>query len=76
MKIVDNPLDDIAMLSALMSPAFGFTPDELAAIKAGVRDKSLYAALTERAKTDSHAAEFVDLLLELRKKAPFWAPKR
>ena len=33
MRIVDNPLQDIPLLSAMISPVFGFTPDELADLK-------------------------------------------
>lgn len=48
LKVVDNPVQDIPILSLMMSSIFGFTPDDLAEIKS-VRDenklKSLYASL-------------------------------
>lgn len=33
MRVVDNPLQDIPLLSAMISPVFGFTPDELAQMR-------------------------------------------
>lgn len=33
MRIVDNPLQDIPLAAAMISPVFGFTPDELAAMR-------------------------------------------
>ncbi len=46
MKIVDNPLQDIPMLSVLMSPVFGFTADELVMIKMNMPNSSyLYGKL-------------------------------
>ncbi|MCQ2470927.1 MAG: helicase-exonuclease AddAB subunit AddA [Clostridia bacterium] len=33
MRVVDNPLQDVPLLSAMISPVFGFTPDELASLR-------------------------------------------
>lgn len=35
LQIIDNPLQDVPLLSVLQSPLFGFTPDELAVLKRG-----------------------------------------
>lgn len=48
LKIIDNPVQDIPMLSVMMSPVFGFTPDDLAVIKSASyeqKGKSLYAMI-------------------------------
>ncbi len=33
MRIIDNPLQDIPLISAMISPVFGFTPDEIAELR-------------------------------------------
>ncbi len=47
LRVVDNPMQDIPLLAVMMSPIYGFTADELAAIK--IADKktksSLYTAV-------------------------------
>ncbi|MDR2654467.1 MAG: helicase-exonuclease AddAB subunit AddA [Oscillospiraceae bacterium] len=35
LKAIDNPLSDIEVCAAMMSPMFGFTPDEMAALRLG-----------------------------------------
>ncbi len=45
LRVVDNPDQDIPLLSALVSPVAGFLPDELAEIRLYDRKSSLYAAL-------------------------------
>ena len=34
LQIIDNPRQDVPLISVLRSPLFGFTPDRLAAIRA------------------------------------------
>lgn len=65
-KVIDNPLEDIALLSVLMSPAFAFTPDDLADIRATAPKADLYVALGNYAKTNEHAKEFIDTISRLR----------
>lgn len=47
MRILDNPLQDIPLLTVLLSPVFGFTPDELAKLRIGERRAPLYACLVK-----------------------------
>lgn len=47
LKIVDNPLQDIPMLSVLLCPVFGFTPDELSIIKIKCKRKNIYGNLLD-----------------------------
>ncbi len=66
LRVIDNPARDIPLLSVLCSPMFGFTPDELARLRAGNRRTTLYAALCQYAQTDQKAADFLSVLKNLR----------
>lgn len=43
-KAVDEPMNDIAMLSIMLSPIFGFTEDDVAFLKTKHRGKRLFSA--------------------------------
>ena len=45
LQIIDNPRQDVPLISVLRSPLFGFSPDRLAAIRALQRDGDYYDAL-------------------------------
>ena len=45
LQIIDNPLQDIPLLSVLRSPVFSFTTTELAAVRIADRRASIYDAL-------------------------------
>lgn len=67
LKVISNPRQDIALASVLLSPVGGFTADELAYIRAGNRDVSLYDSVCT---CDLEmCVQFVELLTVLRKKA-------
>nr|WP_317411895.1 helicase-exonuclease AddAB subunit AddA [uncultured Solibaculum sp.] len=66
LRVVDNPLQDIPLLAALMSPIFGFTPDDLADIRLTDQKTSLYSALVQRADTDDKCRRFLDTVSYLR----------
>ncbi len=61
----DNPRQDVPLIAALRGLPFGFTPDELAAIRAAGRG-DFWDALCIRAKDDAKCGRFVALLNELR----------
>ncbi len=44
-KAVDNPSDDVSVLSLMYSPVYGFTPDELAEIRSSHTLETLYNAV-------------------------------
>ncbi len=70
LRIINNPQSDIALLTAMMSPVFGFTPDELALIKANKRKSSLYSSLLISAENGNEKAQkFISVLSSFRKKA-------
>lgn len=50
LKIVDNPLQDIPLLSVMMSNVVGFTADDLAVIKSKTKKKPLYTSVSLAAK--------------------------
>ena len=62
MQIVDNPHQDIPLLTVLLSPVFGFAADDIAAVRAGNRKEDLYSAL----KQDLRGTKFCETLEILR----------
>ena len=66
LRVIDNPALDIPLLSVLCSPIYGFTPDELAQIRAKNRYTSLYSAIRAYAKSSRKTADFLNQLKTLR----------
>lgn len=66
LKAVDNPLDDLSMLTALYSPMYGFTPDELAEIKLEDGGSHLYPCLKKYSLHNQKAEKFVNALSEFK----------
>lgn len=67
LQTVNNPRQDIPLVSVLLSPAFGFSADELARIRGANRTGSVYQAME---KDDSEKAKkFLCVLQELRREA-------
>ncbi len=69
-SIVDNPRQDVPLISVLRSPLFGFTPDELAEIRMADRDSDFYTALCKAAEGNKKFVDFLEFLGELRLSAP------
>ena len=67
LQTVSNPRQDIPLLSALASPIFGFTADELAAIRSEKKDGSIYDALLQSG--NEKAVSVVGIIDRLRKDA-------
>ena len=60
LRVIDNPVQDIPLLSVLMSPVYGFTPDELADIRLENKGAPLYLALLAHAEQgNARAAAFL-----------------
>lgn len=49
LQAIDNPLLDIPLLAVLMSPVYGFSPDDLARLRAVDRESTIYAAVSRAA---------------------------
>lgn len=45
LKVIDNPIQDIPLLTTLMSPIYGFTADDMAQIRVEAPKGNLYSAL-------------------------------
>ena len=67
LQTISNPRQDIPLVATLASPAFGFTADDLAAIRVQRPFGSIYDALT--ASELPKAVEFVQTLQILRREA-------
>ncbi|MBP3478294.1 MAG: helicase-exonuclease AddAB subunit AddA [Oscillospiraceae bacterium] len=67
LQTISNPRQDIPLIAVLASPVFGFTADDLAALRSGRRYGSVYDALTiwETEKTKN----FLQTLALLRREA-------
>lgn len=66
LRVINNPTLDIPLLSVMCSPIFGFTPDELAQMRAGSRYLSLYASVIGYSKKSNKAKSFLKELEKLR----------
>ena len=67
LQTVANPRQDIPLISALASPAFGFTANDLAAIRSAQKQGSFYDALLCSDHSGVH--EFLQVLDDLRQEA-------
>lgn len=66
LQAIDNPYDDIPLISAMYSDCFGFDADELGTIRADNKGVPFYDAVKTHAKTDKKCADFVNMLSQLR----------
>ena len=66
LRVIDDPALDIPLLSVLCSPIYGFTPDELAQIRAKSRYTSLYASLQASSRENAKITAFLSQLAALR----------
>jgi ATP-dependent helicase/nuclease subunit A len=67
LQVVDNPVQDIPLLSAMMSPIYGFTTDDMAEIRIRTRVGHLYPAVAAVAKNgNAKAAAFLEQMESFR----------
>ncbi len=67
LQVIDNPRQDVPLITVLRSPLFGFVPDELAALRSQQRTGDFYDALL--LSEDGHSKEFLAVLRSLRDSA-------
>ncbi len=65
LAVADNPRQDVPLIAAMRALPFGFTPDELTAVRREARG-DFWDALRLRAETDEKCRRFVDVVEELR----------
>ena len=66
LAVIDNPRQDVALISVLRSELFDFTNDELTEIRLMSGEGDFYAALSARAQVSEKARAFLDTLDRLR----------
>ena len=70
LQIICNPREDVALIGALGSPLFLFSPDELSEIRLSLREGSFFEALQEHSKTNEKSAAFLERLNHWRSLHP------
>ena len=67
LRVLNNPLLDIPLMCVMMSPIFGFTPDEMARIRLKERSAPLYGAVMSMAKDgDAKSSAFLATMEQYR----------
>ena len=75
LNVIDNPMRDVHLAAAMMSPVFGFDADMLISLRKSAEGQvcSLYDAVTSYAKKDDRLADrcrtFISIVSELREDA-------
>ena len=75
LSLIDNPHADVPLISVLRSPVFGFTPDELSAVRAAAPEADFFRAVRAAAEGgDVKCRDFCEKLDGWRAVAPDVAP--
>ena len=69
LKIINNPTDDVSMLSVMFSPLYGFTADETASIKLYGKKSNLYSCIKAAADDIPKAKAFIADMTQYRRMA-------
>ncbi len=70
LTIADNPCQDVPLVSAMMSPVWGFTADEMTSIRLADPKGDVWSAVNARAREDAHCQTFLQELSALREQVP------
>lgn len=65
-KIVSNPMDNIALTSIMMSPIFMFTPDDISIIRLLDRNSSIYSSVIEISKDVEYKTYSKELITKIK----------
>lgn len=61
LKVIDNPLQDIPLYSVMVSPIYGFTPQQIAQLRCNLNRKGfLYSNILSESAHNSQLAEFIE----------------
>lgn len=66
LRVLDNPVQDIPLLSVMMSPIYGFSADDMAEIKCTEKHSNLYSAVSSSAEYNSKSKHFLEEISKLR----------
>lgn len=66
LRVIDNPVQDVALMSVMMSPIFSFTPDEMAKLRLKNRRGSIYSCLIKAGESDEKVAGFLRFFRRMR----------
>lgn len=66
LQVIDNPVQDVPLVSVMLSPLFPFTEDDLAKYRCEQRKGSFYSVVKNQYDKDEKVKEFLDLLSVLR----------
>lgn len=70
LKIIDNPRNDIELLTVMMCPVFNFTAEELAGMRADFKKGEFYSAVNNAAKNGNlKVMNFLEKIAEMRREA-------
>lgn len=67
LRIIDNPLQDIPVMSVLMSPIYGFNADDITQVRLNKRHMCLYNAVMDSCDTMEKSARFINEIARFRK---------
>ncbi len=66
LKIIDNPVQDVPLVSVMLSPLCSFTEDDLARYRSEDKKSNLYNVVKNQYDKDQKVKEFLDMLYILR----------
>ncbi|MCQ2420707.1 MAG: UvrD-helicase domain-containing protein, partial [Clostridia bacterium] len=69
LQIINNPHQDIPLITAMASPVFGFTPEELAQLRTNRREGDFYSCLLAEESRSEKLQRFLSWLRDTRKKS-------
>ena len=69
LQVIDNPRQDIPLVSALSSPVFQFTAEDLAEIRAERRSGPFYDAMVQHARQHEKSRQFLEFLQIIREES-------
>ena len=78
LKIIDNPLQDVPLISILKSPIMGFSAEELADIRLVNKDKYIYENILFLCELEDHrnySDELINKCINLNKRLNIWRNK-
>ncbi len=69
LRVIDNPLNDTALLAVMMSPMFFFTSDEIAKMRIAKRKDHFYFSVLQYSEKCVKTKRFIDIIAHLREKS-------